>query len=170
MTITRLHIIIILLLLLSFGGLFYLRKVRRAQVQSEVVPLPQVEAEAPPPVTQVPLAIAQAPITAPLKEEPPQALSYTVRRGETLWSIAKAKLGRGSRWYDIWKQNEDVIEDFDNVPAGTQIILPLDQGGVKWKKTSPEVKAKLLAKDPPASLITPRDPPSNRVPLPIGNN
>lgn len=36
--------------------------------------------------------------------------SYTIKSGDTLWSIAKSQLGSGSRWTEIYRENKSVIE------------------------------------------------------------
>lgn len=36
---------------------------------------------------------------------------YTIVSGDTLWNIAKKKLGNGSRWKEIYNANKKVIED-----------------------------------------------------------
>lgn len=38
------------------------------------------------------------------------AKTYTVRSGDTLWAIAKAKYGNGSKWTVIYNANKSVIE------------------------------------------------------------
>ena len=36
--------------------------------------------------------------------------NYTVKRGDCLWNISKKKLGKASRWKEIYKLNKSVIE------------------------------------------------------------
>lgn len=38
------------------------------------------------------------------------AATYTVKSGDTLWSIAKTQLGSSSKWKDIYSKNKSVIE------------------------------------------------------------
>lgn len=38
-----------------------------------------------------------------------QARHYVVRPGDSLWSIARAKYGRGSLWLKLWKLNPQVL-------------------------------------------------------------
>lgn len=49
---------------------------------------------------------------------------YTVKSGDTLGEIAKRELGSAKRWREIVELNKDVIDDPDNVAAGTKIKLP----------------------------------------------
>lgn len=37
--------------------------------------------------------------------------SYTIKSGDTLWNIAKRKLGNGARWKEIYNANKTVIEN-----------------------------------------------------------
>lgn len=37
--------------------------------------------------------------------------TYTVKKGDTLWAIAKEKLGAGSRYAEIYNLNKDLIEE-----------------------------------------------------------
>lgn len=34
---------------------------------------------------------------------------YTVKRGDSLWSIAEHCLGQGLRWREVWRLNQDTI-------------------------------------------------------------
>jgi len=51
--------------------------------------------------------VAQA--TATKRPSPPAPKTYTVKRGDTLWGIAKRFLGAGSRWREIYNKNRSVI-------------------------------------------------------------
>lgn len=53
---------------------------------------------------------------------PPQQNTYTVQRGDTLWSIAQRTYGNGQRWRDIAQANPSV--DPQKLAIGQQIILP----------------------------------------------
>lgn len=61
---------------------------------------------------------------------------YTIVSGDTLWNIAKKKLGNGSKWKDLYDSNKKVIEDAAKkrgrasssnghwIYPGTQITIP----------------------------------------------
>lgn len=48
--------------------------------------------------------------TKPRNEPAPACSSYTVVSGDTLWGIAQAKLGDGSKWPSIYSANVSTIE------------------------------------------------------------
>jgi nucleoid-associated protein YgaU len=53
--------------------------------------------------------------------------TYTVAEGDSLFDIARAELGKASRWVEIYDLNADVIgKDIDNPAPGTQLALPND--------------------------------------------
>ncbi len=50
--------------------------------------------------------------------------SYTVVRGDCLWNIAKARLGDGSRWKEIYQLNQDKIENPNRIYPGQELQMP----------------------------------------------
>lgn len=48
--------------------------------------------------------------------------TYTVRKGDTLWSIATRVYGNGQRWVDIAQANPSL--DPQKMAVGQQIVLP----------------------------------------------
>ncbi|MGW3936432.1 LysM peptidoglycan-binding domain-containing protein [Streptomyces phaeochromogenes] len=50
------------------------------------------------------------------------AITYTVRKGDTLWSIAASKLGDGNRWTEIAQLNG--LKDADAITPGQKLKLP----------------------------------------------
>ncbi|NUH35254.1 N-acetylmuramoyl-L-alanine amidase [Streptomyces samsunensis] len=63
-------------------------------------------------------------IAARLKTKPGSSTggTYTVGRGDTLWSIAASKLGDGSRWTEIAKLNG--LKDPNAIAVGQKLKLP----------------------------------------------
>ncbi|MBR2743459.1 MAG: LysM peptidoglycan-binding domain-containing protein [Clostridia bacterium] len=54
----------------------------------------------------------------------PAAASYTVKRGDSLWNIAKKELGDGSRYKEIYELNRDKISNPSLIYPGQVLILP----------------------------------------------
>lgn len=50
--------------------------------------------------------------------------TYTVKDGDTLWSIAQSQLGSGARHKDILKLNADKIASADEIEVGMKLKLP----------------------------------------------
>lgn len=52
---------------------------------------------------------------------------YVVAEGDTLFDIARQELGKASRWAEIYRLNEAVLdEEFDQLQPGTKLRLPVD--------------------------------------------
>ncbi len=62
----------------------------------------------------------------PLKkpEAAARVKSYTVRDGDSLWRIAEAELGDGSRYKEIVTLNKDVLSDEDSLTVGMTLKIP----------------------------------------------
>jgi nucleoid-associated protein YgaU len=74
-------------------------------------------------------AVASARETAEAKAkeaaEAAEALMYTVKAGDTLGAIAKAKLGDAGRWTEIYELNKSAIgTDPNMIEAGALLKLP----------------------------------------------
>lgn len=66
------------------------------------------------------------------EEETEEERFYPVRKGDTLYSIAKMVYGDGKLWTEIWKANREVIGRPDALSAGVKLRLPcLKEKGVK---------------------------------------
>lgn len=50
--------------------------------------------------------------------------TYTVAKGDTLYSIARRMYGNQSRWKDIWNANKARIRDPNKLSVGTNLIIP----------------------------------------------
>jgi LysM repeat protein len=70
----------------------------------------------------------------------------TVRRGDTLSSIAERELGEASRWTDIFRANRGQLGDPDELPVGVRLVLP--------RPKEPQAKARSQADDQRAPYET----------------
>ena len=66
--------------------------------------------------------VSASPPSAMEEPEPVQVNTYTVQRGDTLWSIAERTYGDGKRWRDIVTANAGL--DPTKLRVGQKIILP----------------------------------------------
>lgn len=77
--------------------------------------------------------------------------THTVKRGDTLWDIAKLYLGDSYLWPEIYRLNTDIIEDPHWIYPGESLKLPGDQ-------------TRVVAVTPPAATepkpVTPTPAPS----------
>lgn len=69
------------------------------------------------------MASAQAQPDAP---RVPSVREYTVQSGDSLFAIAERELGRGSRWEELKRFNQDVLKGRDALTPGMQIRIPVD--------------------------------------------
>lgn len=149
MRITKLHLLALFLMCaLAFSGHYYFKQKRKeALLKEERLRLDREQTIAD---STAPASSAQMDSSTIASSSPAAGLvpvSYTVRKGDTFWKIAKMPehFGAGRRWYDIWKANEDKILDFDHLEAGLTITIPLDTPEhYAWPATSDERKAKII--------------------------
>lgn len=73
--------------------------------------------------------------------------TYTVKEGETLWSIAEEKYGTGFDWYRIADANK--IADVSKLEKGTALVIPEEKDEVM---DSEEVMDSSLARDPESTM------------------
>ncbi len=50
---------------------------------------------------------------------------YTVRAGDSLWTIAEEQLGNGSRYNEIFRQNRDILDSEDKLYVGMILKVPV---------------------------------------------
>lgn len=51
---------------------------------------------------------------------------YTIKRGDTLWTIAEKELGSGYRWQYIYQLNKGVIKSPNRLKVGRKIVIPIE--------------------------------------------
>ncbi len=70
-----------------------------------------------------PPAPGTAPAAAPAGENP-YTQWYEVKKGDTLWKIAKEHYGDGNLYPEIFKANQDVLSDPDKIKVGQKLRIP----------------------------------------------
>jgi len=93
------------------------------------IPAAGMAAATPAPSTATAAAAARAPTTAlaasPVETLTPSTIKYTVRQGETLWSIASDQLGAGERYKEIVELNRQILGDqLGFIKAGWVLEVP----------------------------------------------
>lgn len=70
--------------------------------------------------------VEESPEVEPVKEEKPNPVidSVVIRHGDRLTEIAQEYYGHKVFWGYIYKYNESVIQDPNNVPIGTTLLIP----------------------------------------------
>ncbi len=77
-----------------------------------------------PPVPKTtPAPRASVPVTQQAAK--PTQRTYRVRRGDSLWTIARRVLGRGSRWKEIYELNRDILPNPHRLKPGIELKLPV---------------------------------------------
>jgi len=61
---------------------------------------------------------------APPAPAPSEDSTYVVKKGDTLYSIARRHYGDGRLWRVIHQANQDRVPDPNSVPVGTELVLP----------------------------------------------
>lgn len=55
---------------------------------------------------------------------PAGARSYIVKKGDTLFAIARSQYNDASKWRDIWNANRDRVSNKDKLSIGQELVLP----------------------------------------------
>jgi nucleoid-associated protein YgaU len=77
-----------------------------------------------PPVSQVAGVEAGKGATPGPASQPTSAATYIIRRGDTLWAIAKRYLGSGLRYTKIFEDNRQVINNPNLIHPKQQVTVP----------------------------------------------
>ena len=80
------------------------------------------------PVEPAPAEPAPAPVSvsAETTESAPEGetRTYTVKSGDSLWKIAEAMYGNGSKYMKIFEANSDLLENPDKIFPGQELKIP----------------------------------------------
>lgn len=76
-----------------------------------------------------PVSTTSTPSTPPKTDKPVvtptvQTRTYTIKKGDTLWAIAKKYYGKGSDYTKIFNANKDKIKDPNKIYPGQVITIP----------------------------------------------
>ena len=74
----------------------------------------------------------------------PDEVTHVVKKGDTLWDIAKAYLKDPFRWPDVFRRNTDIVENPHWIYPGETIRIPSTE-------VKPEVLARVATKPAPPS-------------------
>lgn len=80
-----------------------------------------------------------------------QTVIYTVKRGDTLSSIARMYYGNSSKWTDIFNANKDVIKNANLIYSGQKLRIPNSDGTVKSSTSSSRTKSTTNKTSTPSS-------------------
>lgn len=82
-------------------------------------------------ITPTPAPVAPPPVPVTPKPPPkttpppkPVQRTYTVKHGDTLWSIAQHFYGSGSQWPKIYNANKNKIKNPNLIYAGQVLVIP----------------------------------------------
>jgi hypothetical protein len=88
-----------------------------------------------------------APTVAPASAPAEGEVSHVVKKGDTLWDIAKAYLKDPFRWPEVFRRNTDVVENPHWIYPGEVIRIP-------GSEVRPEVLARVMTKPAPKPAST----------------
>lgn len=86
------------------------------------------------------------PTLMPVKADPTEII-HVVKRGDTLWDLAKAYLKDPFKWPQVFRRNTDVVENPHWIYPGEPIRIPSSE-------VRPEVLARIATKPAPSSEQT----------------
>ncbi len=67
---------------------------------------------------------AADPLASGEEAVPADTRSYIVKKGDTLFAIARSQYNDASKWRDIWNANRDRVSNKDKLSIGQELVLP----------------------------------------------
>lgn len=64
------------------------------------------------------------PLASAEEATPAGVRSYIVKKGDTLFAIARSEYNDASKWRDIWDANRDRVGNKDKLSIGQELVLP----------------------------------------------
>ncbi len=115
--------------------------------------------------------LALAAVVGPLSTASAQAAAkpqtYTVKRGDTLMSIAREMYGDAARWQEIFKANSGHLSDPQKIYPGMVLTLPAAGGAAAAPaKPAEEPKAAPARAEPPKAQPSRQEPPRREIQTP----
>ncbi len=71
------------------------------------------------------------------------AADYTVQKGDSLWKIAREKLGSGYKWGEIYEANRDTVRDPNLIYAGQILHIPDENNDTEEEITMTNIEKAL---------------------------
>jgi len=97
-----------------------------AEVEEVMIPapdLPQIQQEAKPVEEGKYIIEKEEHVESAVKVSQKE---YIIKKGDSLWKIAKEELGSGHRWKYLYELNKDRIKNPNELKAGQKIIIPIE--------------------------------------------
>lgn len=92
-----------------------------------LMPPPTASATRTPPTrTASDMSTARTPAqtTTIIPATPSGQRTHTVKKGDTLYSLARQYYGAQGKWKEIWEANRNVVPDPNKLTVGTKIVIP----------------------------------------------
>lgn len=67
---------------------------------------------------------APAKTTTIIPATPAGPRTHTIKKGDTLYSLARQYYGAQGKWKDIWEANRSTVPDPNKLMVGTKIVIP----------------------------------------------
>ena len=114
---------VVVAVVVSMGMVLGCQEQKREEVPQ--VDVTQMEAEGTGPgEPAVQVQEEPAPAVPPQPEATASSQTYTMKAGDTLYSLARRFYGDGKLWTKIYEANKDKIRDVSDIPVGMVLVIP----------------------------------------------